>query len=186
MIHKFLLSFLVIGSFAWYSLYEKNILSAQATLPTSGEASVQTANQNAVQPIPADVAVARSDDGEEDDDGPVITKPTPAPVPVKTAPVPVQTTAGKYKDGTYVGDTVDVYYGNVQIKAIISGGKLTNVIFLDYPQDRPESLRKSQNAMPILKREAISVQSSQVDAVSGATETSAGFVQSLASALAKA
>jgi len=40
--------------------------------------------------------------------------------------------------------------------------------------------------MPSLKQEAIQTQSAQVDIVSGATQTSQAFIQSLASALTKA
>ena len=53
-------------------------------------------------------------------------------------------------------------------------------------QDRQTSLRKSNNAMPILIQEAIQSQSSNVDSVSGASYTSNAFNQSLASALAQA
>ncbi len=96
------------------------------------------------------------------------------------------TMMSKYRNGSYTGSIVDVYYGNLQVQAIISGGKLADVQFMQYPSDRQTSLRKSQNAMPILKSEAIASQNAQVDAVSGATETSKGFVQSLSNALAQA
>ena len=91
-----------------------------------------------------------------------------------------------WNDGTYTGDLVDAYYGNVQVSATISGDKITNIAFLDYPQDRSTSLQKSNYAMPILKREAISAQSANVDTVSGVTYTSEAFIKSLSSALAQA
>lgn len=93
---------------------------------------------------------------------------------------------GQYKDGTYTGDVVDAFYGNVQVKAIVVGGKLTDVQFLDYPQDRHTSVEINTQAMPQLKSEAITAQSANVDIVSGATQTSRGFIQSLQSALQKA
>jgi uncharacterized protein with FMN-binding domain len=79
-----------------------------------------------------------------------------------------------------------MYYGVVQVKAVVKNGALASVQFLQYPNDRQESLRKSQHAMPILSSEAVSAQSANVDAVSGASETSAAFVQSLSSALSQA
>ena len=91
-----------------------------------------------------------------------------------------------WNDGTYTGDLVDAYYGNVQVSATISMGKLSSISFLDYPQDRNTSLQKSNYAMPILKREAISAQSANVDTVSGVTYTSEAFIKSLSSALAQA
>jgi uncharacterized protein with FMN-binding domain len=91
-----------------------------------------------------------------------------------------------YKDGTYTGISADAFYGNIQVKAIISGGKITDVQFLDYPQDRRNSIEINSQAMPLLKSEAIQIQNANVDIISGATATSQAFVQSLQSALNQA
>lgn len=91
-----------------------------------------------------------------------------------------------FNDGVYTGKTEDVYYGNVQVKATVSGGKLVNVQFLQYPKDKDNSVNISQRAIPILRSEAIKSQSADVDIVSGATETSLGFIKSLSNALAQA
>jgi len=91
-----------------------------------------------------------------------------------------------YKDGSYTGSVTDAYYGNVQVKVTISGGKISDVQFLDYPHDRRTSEEINQQAMPYLKTETIQAQSAQVDVVSGATQTSEAFQQSLQSALNKA
>lgn len=94
--------------------------------------------------------------------------------------------ARRYKDGTYIGDASDALYGYVQVQAVIRGGKITDVIFLKYPSDRSTSREINNQAMPDLKREAIQAQSAQVDGVSGATDSSQAFIQSLGSALQKA
>lgn len=96
------------------------------------------------------------------------------------------TPKNRYKNGQYTGSPADAYYGLVQVKVIISGGLITDIQFLDYPQDRQYSRQVSSYALPQLKSEAIQSQSSNVDIVSGATDTSRAFIQSLASALAKA
>ena len=129
------------------------------TLPQTGT-SGQTKNQTANTPSTA--------------------QPAPQPAQTPTA------TAGTYKDGTYTGPSVDAYYGYVQVQAIVSGGKLANVQFLSYPSDRRTSQQINSQAMPLLTREAISAQSANVDAVSGASDTSAAFVESLSAALAQA
>ena|SRR5665647_652992 len=90
------------------------------------------------------------------------------------------------KDGQYTGSAADALYGNIQVKAVIQGGKITDVQFLQYPSDRSNSVRINQQAMPYLTQEAITAQSSQVDIISGATDTSYAFIQSLASALTQA
>ncbi len=106
------------------------------------------------------------------------------PVSVVTPP-PQQSNTG-FKNGDYTGDTVDAYYGNVQVKVIISGGRITDVQFLQYPSDRRTSVMINTQAMPYLKQEAIAAQSANVDVVSGASATSQAFIQSLQSALAQA
>ena len=93
---------------------------------------------------------------------------------------------GKYKDGTYVGSVEDVYYGNVEVKATISNGHMIDVAFLQYPKGRDNSAKINARAMPLLISEAISIQDSNVDTVTGATQTSKGFRNSLANALAQA
>lgn len=94
--------------------------------------------------------------------------------------------AGTYRDGIYTGRVTDAFYGNYQVAAVISGGKLTDVKFLMYPNDRHESTEINEQAIPILKSEAIRAQSANVDIVSGATQSAEAFRESLASALAQA
>jgi uncharacterized protein with FMN-binding domain len=95
-------------------------------------------------------------------------------------------TSSTYKDGAYTGTAADAFYGNIQVQATISGGKITNVTFLQYPSDRDDSVRINQQADPELAQEAIQAQSANVDIVSGATDTSNAFIQSLTSALNQA
>jgi len=96
------------------------------------------------------------------------------------------TMATAYKDGSYTGSAADAFYGNIQVKAIISGGKITAVSFLQSPNDRRESIEINQQALPLLEQEALKVQGARVNGVSGATDTSQAFVQSLQSALSQA
>lgn len=111
------------------------------------------------------------------------TSPTSSPTSSpRAAPAP----RGKYKDGVYTGDVTDAFYGNIQVRATIAGGKIVDVVFLQYPSDRDRSIRINSQAMPYLKQEAISAQTASVDIVSGATATSQAFIASLASALNQA
>ena len=115
-----------------------------------------------------------------------LVSPSPVAKPVtKPAPTPVKP-VGQYKDGSYTGVSADATYGNVQVKAIIKGGKITDVQFLDSPHTRDYSVQVNAMARPLLTQEAIQAQSAQVNGVSGATFSSGAFIQSLTSALAQA
>jgi len=103
-----------------------------------------------------------------------------------TTPAQSSNSSAQYKDGSFTGSSEDAYYGNIQVKVIISNGKITDVIFLDYPQDNRTSLSINSQAQPMLKAEAISAQSANVDIISGASYTSMAFQKSLASALSQA
>ncbi len=94
--------------------------------------------------------------------------------------------SGTYKDGSYTGRTADAYYGDVQVRVAIAGGKIANVTFLRYPNTHSTSVYINRQAMPYLQQEAIKSQSANVDTISGATYTSQAFIQSLSSALSQA
>lgn len=96
------------------------------------------------------------------------------------------TSQNSYKDGSYTGDVTDAFFGNIQVKAEISNGKISNIEILQYPNDRATSVRINDQALPILIEEAISVQNANVDIVTGATQSSEAFVKSLESALNQA
>ena len=91
-----------------------------------------------------------------------------------------------YKDGTYTGSTEDNLYGPVQVAAVISNGKITDIKFLQMPSDQRQSQERTDFSEPYLKESAISHQSANIDFVSGATDTSQGFEQSLQAALNQA
>jgi uncharacterized protein with FMN-binding domain len=106
-----------------------------------------------------------------------------------TAPAtssPTSTPGSRYRDGTYTGSVADALWGYVQVNAIVQGGKLTDVQWLQYPNDRSRSVYINSIADPMLTSEAIQAQSAQVDIVTGATDSSEAFMQSLTDALAQA
>ena len=96
------------------------------------------------------------------------------------------TTTGQYKNGSFTGAEADAQWGYIKVKITIQNGKLTNVQFLEYPNHRDRSVEINNYAMPQLTSEAISAQSAQVDVISGATDTSEAFIQSLGDALTQA
>ena len=123
---------------------------------------------------------------------PVATTPIPTGIAKTSIPTIAPTIAptpapqGKYKNGTFTGSVEDAFYGNIQVQAVISGGMITDVVFLQYPSDNRTSQSINSQAMPMLRQEAIAAQSAQVDGISGASSTSPAFIASLTNALSQA
>src|SRR5581483_7148043 len=76
-------------------------------------------------------------------DGPgtikLATAPSTSQSPSSTAPSTTSPSTITYKDGQFTGSAADAFYGLVQVQAVISGGKLTDVKFLQTPNDRETS-----------------------------------------------
>lgn len=173
---KIFLSAIVLISFLSYaiSLRTKAATQVPAIIPQTYQTTSIPLNPTAVPPIPSPTARPLTTNS------PRIT-PTQQPIPTST-PKPTS----QYKDGTYVGSVADAFYGNIQVQITISGGRISSVQFLQYPNDRDTSISINQQADPILAQEAIQAQSANVDIVSGATDTSRAFIESMQSALAQA
>jgi uncharacterized protein with FMN-binding domain len=82
-----------------------------------------------------------------------------------------------------VGSAIDTPYGTVQVKAQISGGKISNVIPVQMTNVGSLSTEIDRQAVPMLKSEVLSSQSANVNSISGATYTSEGYLTSLQAAL---
>jgi hypothetical protein len=87
---------------------------------------------------------------------------------------------------TVTGDTVQTQWGPVQVAVSVSGSQITGVSVLQHPSGNSQDDQINGYALPILVDETMAAQSAQIDMVSGATYTSAGYQQSLQSALDRA
>ena len=87
--------------------------------------------------------------------------------------------ASSMADGTYTGASTQTEWGPVQVQITVSSGKITNVDVLSYPDTHQKSIQINKNALPTYKEEALTAQSSNIDQISGATETYKGFTGSL-------
>ncbi|MEV0777434.1 FMN-binding protein [Streptomyces sp. NPDC050428] len=88
--------------------------------------------------------------------------------------------------GTYTGDPVPTQYGTVQVAATVKAGKLTAVKVIQVPSGNGRDQQIAAYAVPRLTKEALASHSAHIDAVSGASYTSQGYIQSLQSALDRA
>ena len=104
-----------------------------------------------------------------------------------TAPQPAAaTTPDTGSGGTarrFTGADAPNQYGDVQVQITTSGGRITQVTALRLPNGDGRSQEISSFAAPQLAQQALTVQGSNIDGVSGATYTSESYRASLQSAL---
>ncbi|KFF97268.1 FMN-binding protein [Streptomyces scabiei] len=86
---------------------------------------------------------------------------------------------------TLTGSAVTTDYGPVQVRITVNGGKITGAEAVQQPSGG-RSTQISGDAIPKLNQAAVAAGSADIDAVSGATYTSAGYKESLQSALDQA
>lgn len=101
---------------------------------------------------------------------PATTTPTTIPSAVRSA----------------TGSAVDYHYGILSVSVTASGKKITKVGIAslnDGGNFRSQSI--DQQSIPLLEQQAVQAQNANIQGVSGASYTSAGFEQSLQSALGK-
>jgi uncharacterized protein with FMN-binding domain len=102
------------------------------------------------------------------------------------SPGTTTTAGGTSGTRTLRGGTIDTRWGPVQVEVTLAGGKITKVTALRLPDGNPRDREINDYAVPQLTRETLSAQSARIDAVSGATYTSEGYIRSLQSALDQA
>ena len=87
---------------------------------------------------------------------------------------------------TVTGAVETTMYGPMQVKVTLEGQKITNVSVVQETNDGQESQQIDSFSIPKLTAETLSAQSARIDTVSGATQTSQGYIGSLQSALDQA
>lgn len=106
-------------------------------------------------------------------------QPTPSPTAKVVAATPKPTTQ------TFTGPIVNDQFGGVQATVTVTGNRITDVS-ITAPQNDPHSAGINSQAVPMLRSETLQAQSANVNTISGATETSDAYLQSLQSAITKA
>jgi len=94
--------------------------------------------------------------------------------------------ASATKTRTLTGTVANTEHGPMQVQVVLTDNRITKVNVLQRTDDGQESIQIDSFAIPKLTSETLTAQSARIDAVSGATYTSAGYIQSLQSALDQA
>jgi uncharacterized protein with FMN-binding domain len=97
---------------------------------------------------------------------------------------PAATAAPAAINGTFTGPSVNVNYGNVQVKITVVNGRITDAVAVKAPTGRND--RYTNMAVPILKAQTLKAQSANIQGVSGASYTAYGWQTSLQGAIALA
>jgi uncharacterized protein with FMN-binding domain len=110
--------------------------------------------------------------------------PPSAALPSLSTPVaPSSTPPPHYRAGTRTGARVHTDYGYVRVRVTTAHGRIVHVVALELPRMNPVDTQLSKPAARTLAHEVVRAQTADVDAVSGATYTSEGYLTSLQSAL---
>ena len=94
------------------------------------------------------------------------------------------TTAPAAINGTFTGPSVNVNYGNVQVKITVVNGRITDAVAVKAPTGKND--RYTNMEVPVLKQQTLKAQSANIQGVSGASYTSYGWFTSLQGAIALA
>ena len=104
---------------------------------------------------------------------------TPAARPAQGRPAQAGPAAGR----SAVGPDVQFGYGILDVRVTAGGNRITDVSVPLLQTAEPTSQQISAEAIAMLRGEALSAQGGRIDAISGATYTSAAYIQSLQAAL---
>ena len=103
--------------------------------------------------------------------------------PTASASSSASASASGSGDGTYTGDAVETRWGTVQVEITVENGTITSADAVQFPSENPKDQQINAYAVPALNAEVVQAQSASIDAVSGATVTSGGYIESLQSAI---
>jgi uncharacterized protein with FMN-binding domain len=103
----------------------------------------------------------------------------------RTIPGEFQSVAGPLTTGetTITGKVANTVYGPVQIQLVVKSHKIVKVAVLEQPSNTIHDIQIGEFAFPKLIGETLAAQNAKIDAVSGASYTSAGYIASLQSAV---
>jgi uncharacterized protein with FMN-binding domain len=110
------------------------------------------------------------------------THPGPPTTKVTTTTHPATTTVPTTR--TVTGPLVNYSYGTLSVSVTATGSNVTKIVIASLNDGgNPRSQSIDSASIPQLVQEAISAKSANIQSISGASYTSAGFIQSLQGAL---
>lgn len=161
------------GVVVFHSTPQKIVLSSLASTPAAATPTASAASGTAAPaPSPTPTSPPR---------GAASSSTNPA-----SAPATSSTSSGGAPSAvrSATGPLTNYYYGQLSVKVTATGTTIDKITIPTLSDGgNPYSAYVDHIALPILQREAMAAQSANIQGVSGASYTSAGFAQSLQGAL---
>ena len=143
---------------------QETVAESKGSAETSGSGEDKSDSSEKASEATGDKASANSSKGSSDSKG-----------------SDANSASGSYKDGEYLGKA-SAYNGNVEVKVTISGGKMTAIDIVKTKDDEDYFFDAQKKVIP----EILEKQSTDVDAVAGATTSSEGIAHAVEKALEQA
>ena len=109
----------------------------------------------------------------------VATTSTAGTTATTTTPGTSTSSGSSTVSGTATGTAIDTQYGGAQVRVTVQSGRIIKLEALQLQGNDPRSVQISGSAAPVLQEEVLAKQTAAVDAVSGATFTSASYMRSV-------
>ena len=148
---------------------------------TSSASASSSSSATAIATTKATAAATKSAKPSKNSGGAGATTAPATQAPATSAPA---TTSAKSINGTFTGPSINVNYGNVQVKITVVNGRITDAVAVVAPSGKND--RYTNMAVPTLKKQTLAAQSANIQGVSGASYTSYGWYTSLQGALTQA
>ena len=107
----------------------------------------------------------------------------PAPQTQAQPPAGGSASPGFKHAGTFTGGPAETRWGVVQVQITVQGGRIVDSQAIQYPNNNFRDQEINSIALPALHQEVLDAQSADIDAISGATVTSGGYIASLQAAV---
>lgn len=143
---------------------QETVAESKESTEASGSGEDKSDSSEKASEAAGDKASAKSSDGSSDSQG-----------------SDANSASGAYKDGEYLGKA-SAYNGNVEVKVTISGGKITAIDIVKTKDDEEYFFDAQKKVIP----EILEKQSTDVDAVAGATTSCEGICHAVQKALEEA
>ena len=143
---------------------QETVAESKGSAETSGSGEDKSDSSEKASEVAGDKASANSSKGSSDSKG-----------------SDANSASGSYKDGEYLGKA-SAYNGNVEVKVTILGGKMTAIDIVKTKDDEDYFFDAQKKVIP----EILEKQSTDVDAVAGATTSSEGIAHAVQKALEQA